>query len=569
MSYLYESIDNYDELVWDDFQDYVNQLKSDDLLDLDFGMKATLEEDLAFRKEIRVQRIKQEEPNRKSAIDEFIGIIEGINFDGIVNDLEVDTIRQWLERNYILLNNSRYSSFLLAVKEIISDGIVDDQERDYLIGQAYKFKSDINSIDSCLNNLNGILKGITSDNVIVDSEVLALCQWIVDNSQLSGISIYDKLCDVLNNILDDGVITASEMEYLQTYITCELIPDSFGEGKKSNGALGAKSDEYLFKTIKEILEKQDGLRAKKISAQIEGTKPVDINRVLYSKKYKEAFVQDDDFRWHLREIYEKLTDHEIKVLREILTDEIHDLKLVKQLFFKHTDNANTEKINQLNMLELGYQIAGPVLYRSKTQTINEFLRWYLQKDMIVDLTNVESISTLAQAKITFNELKNDFTIVEFDKLKFINIKKLEEGGVTKAKLIDYCYKICEFANKQYFNIKSVYDAGFSHELDGLGFDSFFYESLIKASERCSYFQINGVCVFLEGQTARGLPEILERYVYSHGSTDIYDLIDYLYDKYGIEIGKKKVENNLKKTELYYSETMEKAYRDYDEFFMEV
>ena len=405
--------------------------------------------------------------------------------------------------------------------------------------------------------------------MIVESEVVSLCQWIVDNSKLSGITIYDNLCDVLTNILDDGVITKSEMEYLQTYITCELIPDSSEGGETANNHLNTKSDDYLFRKIKEILQNKDGLRAKSISKLIEGIDTIDVNRVLYSKKYKEAFAQDDDFQWHLRETYEKLTEHEIAVLKGILVDDILDLKLVKQQFFKQTDNSNTEKINSLNMLELGYQITGPILYRSKTQTINDFLKWVLQKDLIVDLSNVDCISTLAQVNITINELKKDYTIVEFDKLKFINIKKLEEGGVTKKSLRDYCDKVCSFANKQFFTIKSIYDEGFCHELDELGFEPFFYESLIKASNRCSFFLVNGTYVFIESQIARGLPEILERFVYSHGSIDIYDLIDYLYEKYGIKVGIKKLENNLKKTELYYSETMEKVYRDYDEFFMEV
>ena len=286
------------------------------------------------------------------------------------------------------------------------------------------------------------------------------------------------------------------------------------------------------------------------------------------------FVQDDEYSWHLRDTYERLSDSEKNVLKRILTDDIHELKLVKQQFFKLTDNSDTKKINQANMQELGYQIAGPILYKSRTQTVSEYLKWFLQKDLIVNLSDVESISFLPPAKRTINELKQDYTIIEFDKLKFINIKKLEEGGITKRDLVDYCDKACSFANKQYFNIKSIYTEGFHHKLDELGFEPFFYESLLKASGRCSSFLISGVCVFFESQIARGLPEILERFVNSNGSTDIYDLIDYLYEKYGIDIGEKKIENCLKdkNTELFYSDTMKRAYRDHDEFeelFMEV
>lgn len=567
MSYSYDYLDDYDENVWEEFQSYVNQLKNHDVYDVDFENRYALEEEYALRREIRREKRENNEIKHKSIIDEFVGIIDGINYDGIINSAEVESLRQWLDRNFIILKNTRYGTFLHLIKEIISDGVVDDQERTLLLKHAAKFKSDIVSVDESLHNLSGILKGIISDSVIVNSEVESLYKWIEDNSHLSGVLIYDKLRDVLNNILEDGVITPSEMEYLQTYISCELISDaSVNKGSNNNEQ---KSEEYLFSRIKDILKANDGLKAKEIASYIEGTKIVEINSLLYSKKYRDAFIQDDDFKWHLRDVFGKLADEEKEILKSILTDDIHDLNLVKQQFFKHTDNDNTDKINQLNMLDLGYQIAGPILYKSKVQTVNDFLKWVLQKDLIVDLSNVDCISQLAVANKTINELKMDFTIVEFDKLKFINIRKLEEGGVTKDLLIDYCNKACAFANKQYFNIKSIYDEGFSHPLDNLGFGTFFYESIIKASDRCSTFRINDTFVFLEGQYARGLPEIIERFVNAHGSIDIYDLIDYLSRKFGIDIGKKKVENELRKTELFYSETMEKAYRDYEEFFMEV
>ena len=32
-------------------------------------------------------------------INELIGIIEGINFDGIINDKEVSSLQSWVDRN--------------------------------------------------------------------------------------------------------------------------------------------------------------------------------------------------------------------------------------------------------------------------------------------------------------------------------------------------------------------------------------------------------------------------------------------------------------------------------------
>ena len=121
MSYYFESIDDFDEYAWNDFQDYVNQLKYDDVMEMDYETKYALEMDHAFRKEILLERNKHNEFNQKSAIDEFVGIIDGISFDGIINHLEIDTLKKWLSKNYKVLDNTKYRAFLQTVEETIND----------------------------------------------------------------------------------------------------------------------------------------------------------------------------------------------------------------------------------------------------------------------------------------------------------------------------------------------------------------------------------------------------------------------------------------------------------------
>lgn len=59
---------------------------------------------------------------------------------------------------------------------------------------------------------------------------------------------------------------------------------------------------------------------------------------------------------------------------------------------------------------------------------------------------------------------------------------------------------------------------------------------------------------------------LEEIVSKFKSIDIFDLIDYLEDYYGIVWSKEKIISIIEQTSLYYHPVMEMIYQDLDEFY---
>lgn len=59
--------------------------------------------------------------------------------------------------------------------------------------------------------LNGILSGITCDNILVEAEVDYLQKWMDDNAALKGNYPYDKIYSILAAALADGVLEHSEL----------------------------------------------------------------------------------------------------------------------------------------------------------------------------------------------------------------------------------------------------------------------------------------------------------------------------------------------------------------------
>ena len=65
-----------------------------------------------------------------------------------------------------------------------------------------------------LLTLNGILSGITCDNVLVEAEVDYLQKWLDDNVVLKGNYPYDKIYSTLAAALADGILEQSELNYM-------------------------------------------------------------------------------------------------------------------------------------------------------------------------------------------------------------------------------------------------------------------------------------------------------------------------------------------------------------------
>ncbi|MEG0899699.1 MAG: exonuclease domain-containing protein [Oscillospiraceae bacterium] len=65
-----------------------------------------------------------------------------------------------------------------------------------------------------LQLLQGLLIGITCDNILTKCEVVSLKQWLIDNSHLSGQYPFDKVFSSIKKSLDDGVLTEDELKYL-------------------------------------------------------------------------------------------------------------------------------------------------------------------------------------------------------------------------------------------------------------------------------------------------------------------------------------------------------------------
>jgi len=65
-----------------------------------------------------------------------------------------------------------------------------------------------------LQMLQGFLMGITADGKLTDEEIFSLKRWMDDNSHLAGNYPFDVVMTSLERVLEDGIITKTERDYL-------------------------------------------------------------------------------------------------------------------------------------------------------------------------------------------------------------------------------------------------------------------------------------------------------------------------------------------------------------------
>lgn len=156
-------------------------------------------------------------------INELIGIIEGIQFDGIINSKEITRLQSWVDKNRNIVYDQRQMELIQLVDSVLEDQIINDNERTSILQKAEEFLQEDETNVSILYELNGIIDGIICDDVINDAEVARLREWMQNYRDIIRNSKESKeLCETLDNILIDGVITEDEQAELSEILSARI-----------------------------------------------------------------------------------------------------------------------------------------------------------------------------------------------------------------------------------------------------------------------------------------------------------------------------------------------------------
>lgn len=152
--------------------------------------------------------------NMNDNLVELIGIIEGVNYDGVINDLEIEKLQSWLAHNRQFRNDKVFNKILDLLERILEDNIITKDEKQELLSFANRYYQDFNNEHDSVVILHGIIEGIICDNVINQDEIDELKRWLEKSSILKGNDVYDKVRLLVEKVLEDNILTNNERNEL-------------------------------------------------------------------------------------------------------------------------------------------------------------------------------------------------------------------------------------------------------------------------------------------------------------------------------------------------------------------
>lgn len=167
--------------------------------------------------------------NRNKAASTLMGILCGITADQKLNDTEVMFLKLWADGQDC--KDGDILDIYDAVSAILEDNVVTSEERDdlfELLNDCIHFSKKTKEDDADVNMLIGLLKGITADGVINQSEFKALKHFVDEKKDLISTYPFDVICKRINEILSDGVVTDDELASLKE-LACDITGTDFTE----------------------------------------------------------------------------------------------------------------------------------------------------------------------------------------------------------------------------------------------------------------------------------------------------------------------------------------------------
>ena len=267
-----------------------------------------------------------------------------------------------------------------------------------------------------------------------------------------------------------------------------------------------------------------------------------------------------------------LPPEQFERMKQDLNADYYTIDAIRDYYAETFPDAEMRFITPYTLKSLGFHVFDGYVIGNRFGSAIDYFRALLTKEDVIDLTDLPK-SILDNG--TFSALRYDMErsreLMEFAPNRLVSIHRLETAGFTKEDLRNYCDAVYQWVPPgTYVTPVSLRQTGFTHPLEDLGFDDWFYASLLWMDPRFRSQRIGGtrLCINADRQPSFNdlVLEILQR---NGDRMDIYELKTYLEEQYGIVLDKDKIVFFIRKSDMYYDGIMEAAYTDYDTYYEEI
>lgn len=272
--------------------------------------------------------------------------------------------------------------------------------------------------------------------------------------------------------------------------------------------------------------------------------------------------------------FKRIPEERVSLFKEKLTEDFYYISEIKDLYKDNFGDVDLEEINPLSLKSLGFKVYTTYVVQNYPSAEAYFRHILTSKDIYSITDFYSKYGRITISRNVYYNLRENYDIFLFDHNQIISLNRLSKLGVTKEDIKDFCDKAYGFLeDNTYFTMYSLRKAGFTSELDNLGFDDWFYAGILAMDPRFIWQQVYNVLVLKRKINISNIfskKDFLLDALSKYDSVDLDDFIADCSDKYGISIvdyhERQKITNAVQGTDFYYDSIMGKFYRNKDYYY---
>ncbi len=488
---------------------------------------------------------------------ELIGILDSINYDEVINEKEIDSLNLWIN-NHEYVHDKQLIDIINIIKEIIKDGIVNEDEKKRIVDLVKKFYKENMTESERLSCLNGIIDGIVSDNVVNIKEIKKLQFWILSNTELASNILYQRVFYLLKKI---NINDLDEEEVLDDFR--KLAFDNFVTNKTQSLKYKISNNILIGNDLIKLIGEKDMIDKIHKSAMIQINNilshkvsfiEADLDIVIISLSLIALLYYNSSYWDHVRDVYNELYDKYSEQRIE------HKLR---EIIYKYNNGKNDEQ------WLINYVLENAIVPMYYLPSFFDFIYDIYKYNFECNISDknldeefefiYDGLKSLLSSGIENNDVEINVTRKSYRLIKCT--KNVIIGNETIHNIIELSENILKIIDEYYWNNKNIcgnniyYNYGFDNWLKTINID---YEKNVNKEKKNRFtsswkpeFQLEGNNVYLVPPNHKIKNTYNYQYInvvvtcdgekiYENNRPDIYDM----FGGYKIIVNRIKLDNPL-------------------------
>ncbi len=239
----------------------------------------------------------------------------------------------------------------------------------------------------------------------------------------------------------------------------------------------------------------------------------------------------------------ELSISEFKQLEDLLVDDIYMWGEIVGLYEKTIGGRSVDAINAMTMKKLGFKVFSEYVIRDTYPSADAFFTELLTKNSQIDVSKLKpGVRSVQAFYVSLYNLRDELELIEIEKDHFVRFDYFSERVVecTKEDLRDIGKRILDSRSAEVFSVKNNEIGESINRFAGIINNVYFLNSIIRVQEAVKTNILGEVCVVARNGRDASLLGIMLELLRSKKFYRISELVDAVYDAFGVSTDKYKV-----------------------------